>query len=262
MCRCPQSTSAASDVLPALREADDVYVSNFTPTKYQGVVEPHDLVMDLGATAGGPDTFLFLRGWIYPTDASINVALSQQSAIKLASPSLEVRDANGQWRTVYPNIGFPSGKDKTMIVDLAGKFPTGDHHVRIRTNMQIYWDQAFVARDSRERSGESHDARARLGRSPFARLLAHVSQRAVATVRTGSPTITWRRNRLAADRQARSRASETCCRCWRTRRHVRRHGSGRRDDNRVRRVLREVAARWLAARFSPLHRRVDQGLRP
>ena len=34
-----------------------------------------------------------------------------------------------------------------MIIDLAGKFPTADHHVRIRTNMQIYWDQAFVARD-------------------------------------------------------------------------------------------------------------------
>jgi hypothetical protein len=32
-----------------------------------------------------------------------------------------------------------------MVIDLAGKFPTKDHHVRIRTNMQIYWDQAFVA---------------------------------------------------------------------------------------------------------------------
>nr|MDP9176815.1 CRTAC1 family protein [Gemmatimonadota bacterium] len=135
-----------SDVLPALRETDDVYVSNFTPTKYQGVVEPHDLVLDLGRAAGGADTFLFLRGWIYPTDASINVALGQQSAIKLASPSLEVRDAKGRWRTAIANLGFPSGKDKTMVIDLAGKFPTADRHVRIRTNMQIYWDQAFVAR--------------------------------------------------------------------------------------------------------------------
>ena len=135
------------DVLPALRKSDDVYVSNFIPTRYQGVVEPHELVMDLGSTAGGPDTFLFMRGWIYPTDASINVALGQQSALKVESPSLEVRDASGRWRTAIPNIGFPSGKDKTMVIDLAGKFPTADHHVRIRTNMQIYWDQAFVARD-------------------------------------------------------------------------------------------------------------------
>jgi hypothetical protein len=133
--------------LPALREVDDVYVSNLTPMKYQGVVEPHDLILDLGADAGRAGTFLFLRGWIYPTDASINVALSQQSAIKLAFPSLEVRDSKGVWRTAIGNIGFPSGKNKTVVVDLAGKFPTNDHHVRIRTNMQIYWDQAFVSRD-------------------------------------------------------------------------------------------------------------------
>ncbi|MFL5639257.1 MAG: FG-GAP-like repeat-containing protein [Gemmatimonadaceae bacterium] len=134
------------DVLPALRKSDDVYVSNFTPTRYQGVVEPHDLILDLG-TAVDSTSLLFLRGWIYPTDASINVALGQQSAIKVAPPSLEVRDANGKWRSAIESIGFPSGKDKTMVIDLSGIFPTADHRVRIRTNMQIYWDEAFVARD-------------------------------------------------------------------------------------------------------------------
>ena len=135
-----------ADVLPALRHPDDVYVSNLTPTAYQGVVQPHDLILDLGPSAGGPGTFLFLRGWIYPTDASINVALGQQSAITVSTPSLEVRDAAGVWRTAIASFGFPSGKDKTIVLDLAKKFPTTDHHVRIRTNMQIYWDQAFVAR--------------------------------------------------------------------------------------------------------------------
>jgi tetratricopeptide (TPR) repeat protein len=135
-----------NDVLPALRASDDIYVSNLTPTKYQGVVEPHDLILDLGPDAGAPGTSLFLRGWIYPTDASINVALSQQSAIKPFTPSLEVRDARGRWHTAIASIGFPSGKDKTIVIDLAGKFPTADHHVRLRTNMQIYWDQAFVSR--------------------------------------------------------------------------------------------------------------------
>ena len=134
-----------NDVLPALREADDVYVSNLTPMQYQGTVEPHHVILDLGPEAGRPGTYLFLRGWIYPTDASINVALSQQTAIALRPPALEVRDANGNWRAVA-DIGFPSGKDKTIVVDLSGKFPTADRRVRIRTNMQIYWDQAFVAR--------------------------------------------------------------------------------------------------------------------
>ena len=132
------------DVLPALRAKDDVYVSNLVPVEYQGLVEMHDLVMDLGDDAGAPGTNLYLRGWIYPTDASINVALSQQSRLKPVMPALEVRDAAGTWRHAA-DIGFPSGKDKTVVVDLAGRFPTRDHHVRIRTNMQIYWDQAFVA---------------------------------------------------------------------------------------------------------------------
>ncbi len=135
-----------NNVLPALRESDDVYVSNFVPTKYQGVVEPHEVVLDLGKDAGDKGTYLFLRGWIYPTDASINVALSQQPSIDVFPPALEVRDANGKWRKAA-DIGFPSGKDKTIIIDLAGRFPTNDHRVRIRTSMQIYWDEAFVARD-------------------------------------------------------------------------------------------------------------------
>ena len=135
-----------NDVLPALLKKDDIYVSNLRPLRYQGVTEPHDLIMDLGSSAGSPGTLLFLRGWIYPTDASINVALSQQSSIRLAPPSLEVRDAKGAWHTAMADIGFPSGKNKTIVVDLAGRFPTADHHVRIRTNMQIYWDQAFVSR--------------------------------------------------------------------------------------------------------------------
>jgi hypothetical protein len=134
------------NVLPALLKADDIYVSNLRPLEYQGAVHKHDLILDLGPDAGAANSYLFLRGWIYPTDASINVALSQQRSIALAPPSLEVRDANGAWKAIMPSIGFPSGKDKTMVIDLAGKFPTGDHHVRLRTNMQIYWDQAFVAR--------------------------------------------------------------------------------------------------------------------
>ena len=137
-----------TDLLAALSEHDDVYVSDLTPTRYQGVVEPHALILDLGDEAGRAGTLLFLRGWIYPSDASINVALSQQAGARSQPPSLEVRDAQGRWTTAIANIGFPSGKGKTIVAQLAGRFPTRDHHVRIRTNLQIYWDQAFTARDA------------------------------------------------------------------------------------------------------------------
>jgi hypothetical protein len=87
-----------------------------------------------------------LRGWIFPSDASINVALSQQQALKSEMPVLEVRDARGQWVS-RGTIGFPAGKDKTMVIDLEGIFPTRDRHVRIRTSMQVYWDEALVAQE-------------------------------------------------------------------------------------------------------------------
>ncbi len=133
------------DLLPALREQDDRYAPHLVPLAYQGLVEPYEMVLDLGPEAGGPGTVLLLRGWIFPSDASINVALAQRSDLAPAAPSLEVRDGRGRWIPAIPDLGFPSGKNKTVVADLAGIFPTADRHVRIRTNMQISWDQAIVA---------------------------------------------------------------------------------------------------------------------
>jgi len=133
-----------TNVLDLLREHDYRYVSNLTPLQYQGLTEPHDLTLDLDPEAGRPGTLLVLRGWIFPSDASINVALAQQHKVRAEPPVLEVRDALGRWVS-RGGIGFPSGKDKTMVIEIGGIFPTPDHHVRIRTNLQIYWDQVFVA---------------------------------------------------------------------------------------------------------------------
>ena len=42
-------------------------------------------------------------------------------------------------------MGFPSGKDKTVVVDLGGVVRPEDPRIRIWTNMQVYWDHAFFA---------------------------------------------------------------------------------------------------------------------
>ncbi|PYP48687.1 MAG: hypothetical protein DMD42_00450, partial [Gemmatimonadetes bacterium] len=64
-----------NDLLPALRAQDHVYAATLRPARYQGLTELHDLVLDFGNLAGMDSVFLFLTGWIYPTDASINFAL-------------------------------------------------------------------------------------------------------------------------------------------------------------------------------------------
>jgi len=135
--------SEGNDVLSCITGDDDVYLGGFNPEKYQGITEMRDLILDLGEFDPGTGCYLFLKGWIFPTDASINFALSQTESLKVINPSLEVVDKNGNWTMAIENIGFPMGKDKTVIANLTGKFPTSDHRIRIRTNMEIYWDQIF-----------------------------------------------------------------------------------------------------------------------
>jgi tetratricopeptide (TPR) repeat protein len=140
--------SQGNDVLSFITEKDDKYLADFNPGRYQGVTEMHDLILDPGSYGNTRNMFLFLNGWIFPTDASINVAISQSGDLKVVRPYLQVINAKGQWETVIENLGFPMGKDKTVIADLSSKFLSGDHRIRIRTNMEIYWDYIFFSENS------------------------------------------------------------------------------------------------------------------
>jgi tetratricopeptide (TPR) repeat protein len=133
------------EVSGLLREKDDRFVSGFSKGRYQGITEMSELILDPGRLPDTGHIYLYLTGWIFPTDASINLALSQGENEKVSAPSLQVINSEGKWETVIESIGFPQGKDKTIIVDLSGLLPTSDHRVRIRTNMEIYWDQAFFS---------------------------------------------------------------------------------------------------------------------
>ena len=133
------------DVLREISHQDGEYVSHLIPARYQGIMEPHDLILDLGKLSPAGSVFLFLHGWVFPTDASINVNTAQSSLVKSMPPSLQVIDARGNWKTVIENLGFPKGKNKTLVIDLSNKFLSTDYRIRIRTNMQIYWDYAFYA---------------------------------------------------------------------------------------------------------------------
>jgi len=136
------------NLLPFIAEKDDKYVSNFKPGKYQGVTEMTDLILDLDEIDLSEDIYLFLNGWLFPSDASINFSISQSDEIKIISPYVQVINKKGEWETIIDNLSFPMGKDKTIVVDLTGKIPTSDSRIRIRTNMEIYWDHIFYTNNS------------------------------------------------------------------------------------------------------------------
>ena len=49
---------------------------------------------------------------------------------------------SGRFRQVRAGLGFPAGKDKTILLDLAGLFPPqGPRRLRLATNLEIFWDQ-------------------------------------------------------------------------------------------------------------------------
>ena len=83
-------------------------------------------------------------------DGSTFLGATQEHA-DLTFPYLQVKDAAGNWKTVVEDMGIPSGKPKTIAVDLTGKFLSASREVRIVTNLCVYWDEIFLVRETTRR---------------------------------------------------------------------------------------------------------------
>ena len=136
------------DVLSLVARRDGRYLKAFDQQRTQGFTEPHYVELDLGRLKNPRKIMLFLTGWIFPTDTSLNIALSQNPQRgRPQPPSVWVPDGDGRWKNAIPSMGFPGGKTKTIAVDLSGMFPADDYRVRIKTSMELYWDAAFFTVD-------------------------------------------------------------------------------------------------------------------
>jgi hypothetical protein len=131
-----------ADVRGALLKQDAVYPDSFRRNQ-AGVAEMHTLDLDFGAVAASNHAALILHGWVDWADGSTFLGAMQEHK-DLTFPYLQVKDASGAWRTVVEDMGIPSGKPKTMAVDLDGKFLSASREVRIVTNLCVYWDEIFL----------------------------------------------------------------------------------------------------------------------
>ena len=131
------------EVSDLLRARDDRHLDFAGRGPYQGITREHHVELELPehAPRTGP-LWLIAQGWVHPTDSSINVAIGQGSHAAPSGLSLHVADAQGRFRPVRQGLGFPAGKDKTILIDLAGIFPaTGPRRLRLQTNLEIFWDR-------------------------------------------------------------------------------------------------------------------------
>jgi Tfp pilus assembly protein PilF len=127
---------------------DGRYLDRAGRGRFQGITADHWVEADLGddAPKDGP-VYLIARGWVHPTDSSINVAIEQGKHDRPRGLVLEVPDGKGGWKVGRDKLGFPAGKDKTILIRLDGIDGKGvRRRFRLRTNMEIYWDFLGYAR--------------------------------------------------------------------------------------------------------------------
>jgi tetratricopeptide (TPR) repeat protein len=153
----PQAFARATDdrgqdVSETVRARDEKYLDTFGREQYQGLTRDHYVELELpdDAPANGP-LWLIGHGWMHPTDSSINEAIGQGHHERARGLSLEVPDGNGGWTVARAGLGIPAGREKTVLVDLENIFKdNAPRRVRLRTNLEIYWDQLEWARGTPE----------------------------------------------------------------------------------------------------------------
>lgn len=128
------------DVLSRVKDRDRRAVDGFAPRSWLGYAEEHALELDFGDLPAGRWA-LVLAGWTeYPYPESMYAAT--RAGVALSPPVLERFDPATKTWAAACDLGFPAGLPRVMVRELPAP-PAG--RVRIRTNMQVYWDQVYAA---------------------------------------------------------------------------------------------------------------------
>lgn len=135
------------DVTAKLRAWDRDMVDGFARRMWLGFAEEHAVEMDFGDRLkefGPKDRLvLFLAGWTdYAFPESIWAA--GQASVPVQAPVLERKGADGKWHAVA-EVGFPAGLPRMMAFDVTGKVGGSACVLRLRTNLRVHWDEAFLA---------------------------------------------------------------------------------------------------------------------
>ncbi len=113
-------------------------------------------------------------------------------------------------------LGFPAGKDKTVLLDLTGLFPRrGPRRLRLATNLEIFWDRLGWAVGRPDVRARRRGALALASAELRYRGYSVTEQEDAELARAAALRARRHGAALAATSRATTRASATCASCWR-----------------------------------------------
>jgi tetratricopeptide (TPR) repeat protein len=116
---------------------------------WTGYAEDHGIELDFGDRLRhlkpNDRVILGLAGWVEYPYSQTNFAAAT-SGLQLKPPVLEIRQEDGTWKELIADPGYPAGLPRLTTLELTGKIPLDRHvELRLRTNMECYYDEAFLA---------------------------------------------------------------------------------------------------------------------
>lgn len=132
-----------NDVTKLVLERDRRAPDGFHLRSWLGFAEDHSLTLDFGDVPEDKRWHLVIAGWTeYPYPESIYAA--ERAGVPLQFPVLERLAADGKTWEALGDLGFPAGLPRVMTRPLPDLKP-GPCTLRIRTNMQVCFDQVYLA---------------------------------------------------------------------------------------------------------------------
>jgi hypothetical protein len=140
------------DCTEKLMKTDRIYA--YEPEldrRFFGFCKAHFLELDFGDRLAGIGShqrlFLFLSGYLeYPYSQTAYAA--SQARVGWEPVRIDRQMPDGRWIPIVPDAGAFGGMARTMTVDLTGLLTGPSCRLRLTSNLEIYYDQAFVALDA------------------------------------------------------------------------------------------------------------------
>jgi tetratricopeptide (TPR) repeat protein len=129
--------SAGTNVTDEILATDKIAIDIINQDKrFLGLVDEQKITLEFVEELHG-DYHLVMNGWV-EYGYSQTMFAAWQAGIQAQAPSIEYK-IDGKWKVLLKEFGYPAGMPRAASVPIS--IPEKTRFLRIRTNMEIYFDQ-------------------------------------------------------------------------------------------------------------------------